>query len=104
MNRSVIILAALAISGCVSNSHEPKILKKVYPVYPYYAVSHRIEGVVKFNYDVDSNGKVSEMRIIESTPDHLFDDAVISAVSKWRFEQGVPANNLKSVIIMKIQK
>jgi len=44
------------------------------------------------------------MRIIESTPDHLFDNAVITAVSKWRFEKGKPARNLPMTVKLKVQK
>ncbi|WP_263056851.1 TonB family protein [Pantoea agglomerans] len=108
MYRYMLILAVLVVSACSTYSpvkvEQPKPLRQDRPDYPYYAVKNRIEGMVKFNFDVDAEGRVSQMRIIESTPDHLFDNAVISAVSKWRFEKGKPARNLPMTIKLKVQK
>jgi TonB family protein len=42
------------------------------------------------------------MRIVQSTPDHLFDDAVIRAVNKWRFEKGHPAKNIPMKVVMRV--
>ncbi|WP_312209694.1 energy transducer TonB [Pseudescherichia sp.] len=74
------------------------------PAYPIYASKNGISGVVRFRYDVDAQGKVSQMRITQSSPDHLFDDAVIRAVAKWRFEQNKPAKNLSMTVYMKAAK
>lgn len=108
MYRYLIILVVLVVSACSSYSpdkaEQPKPLRQDRPIYPYYAVKNRIGGMVKFNFDVDAEGRVSQMRIIESTPDHLFDDAVITAVSKWRFEKGKPAKNLPMTVKLKVQK
>lgn len=108
MNRCMLILAVLTVSACstssLSKTEQPKPLHQDRPAYPYYALKNRIEGMVKFNFDVDAEGRVSQMRIIESTPDHLFDNAVIPAVSKWRFEKGKPANNLPMTVKLKMQK
>lgn len=106
MFKSLPIILSLALMGC-SASHDgkaimPKPLQMEKPVYPYYANKNHIEGKVKFFFDVDAQGKVSEMRIIESTPEHLFDDAVIRAVSKWRFEKGHPTKNIPLIIEMRI--
>ena len=108
MYRYIMILAVLVVSACSTYSpvkvEQPKPLRQDQPVYPYYAAKNRIEGIVKFNFDVDAEGRVSQMRIIESTPDHLFDNAVITAVSKWRFEKDKPASNLPMTIRLKVQK
>ncbi|KJV26105.1 TonB family protein [Pantoea sp. SM3] len=106
MYKSFHIILSLALMGC-SSAHDgkvrmPKPLQMEKPVYPYYAYKNHIEGKVKFLFDVDAEGKVSEMRIIESTPEHLFDDAVIRAVSKWRFEKGHPTKNIPLIIEMRI--
>ena len=97
MYKTVPFILTLALVGCSSHSTDkvfPKALRMDRPAYPYYAFKNRIEGKVQFSYDVDAQGKVSEMRIIQSTPDHLFDDEVIKAVRKWRFEKGHPAKNI----------
>ena len=108
MYRYIVILGILVVSACSTYSpvkvDKPKPLRQDRPVYPYYAAKNRIEGMVKFNFDVDAEGRVSQMRIIESMPDHLFDDAVITAVSKWRFEKGKPARDLPMTVKLKVQK
>jgi TonB family protein len=106
MFKSLPIVLCLALTACSTAHHEevkmPKALKMETPAYPYYAYKNHIEGKVKFVFDVDAEGKVSEMRIIQSTPEHLFDDAVIRAVSKWRFEKGHPAKNLPMNVVMRM--
>lgn len=110
MFKSFPLIFSLALVGCsastpiVKNVQAPKILHMVKPAYPYYAVKNRVEGKVSFVYDVDAEGKVSEMRIIESTPDHLFDDTVIRAVSQWRFEKGHPTKNIAMRIVMRVNQ
>ncbi len=108
MYRYIVILGILVVSACSTYSPvkvaQPKPLRQDLPVYPYYAAKNRIEGMVKFNFDVDAEGRVSQIRIIESMPDHLFDDAVITAVSKWRFQKGKPARDLPMTVKLKVQK
>lgn len=106
--KALIVLAALILSACGTtlekNTNAPKPISMDKPAYPFYASKNGISGVVRFQYDVDAQGKVSEMRIIKSVPDHLFDEAVIRAVAKWRFEQNKPAKNLPMTIYMKVAK
>ena len=35
--------------------------------------------------NVDEKGNVTEVRIIKSSPQHVFDNAVIRALSQWKF-------------------
>ena len=105
MFKVIPIILTLALSGCTTssaNKAHPKALRMDKPDYPFYAAKNHIEGKVQFFYDVDAQGKVSEMRIVQSTPDHLFDDAVIRAVNKWRFEKGHPAKNIQMNVVMRV--
>ncbi|BDH45814.1 hypothetical protein TUM12370_18580 [Salmonella enterica subsp. enterica serovar Choleraesuis] len=108
MEKILMTIAVLILMGCAGGHKKhvdkPRIIHKELPVYPYYAAKNHIDGVVVFNYDVDAEGKVSEMRIIKSTPDHLFDDAVVKAVAKWRFERNKPAQNMQMTIKLKIRE
>lgn len=70
----------------------------VRPSYPYYAWSHHIEGYVKFAFDVNAEGKVSEMRILQSAPRGLFEPYIIAAVSQWRYEKNKPVKALTMTI------
>nr|WP_314420408.1 TonB family protein [uncultured Erwinia sp.] len=107
MSRLITLVLTLALTSCSAPPHNPdlpKPLSQARPDYPVYAFTHSIEGKVSFDFDVDAEGKVSEMRITESVPDHLFDDTVIRAVSQWRYEKGKPAKNLHMTVQLKINK
>lgn len=67
-------------------------------------MANRIEGFVMVKYDVGSDGKVSKMWIMQSEPQHLFDQSVISAMSKWRFEKDKPYQGMRKRIQFKLPK
>lgn len=108
MLRMLLIIIALLLSACAPRAEKkveaPEVISMPKPTWPIYAFANRISGFVKFEYDVDAEGKVNGMRIFESVPDHLFDDAVINAVAKWRFEKNKPIKNRQMTIVMKINQ
>jgi protein TonB len=53
------------------------------PVYPDFAVSARIEGVVVLEATVGRDGRVEDVRILRSVP--LLDQAARDAVLQWRY-------------------
>ena len=46
----------------------------------------KIEGSVKVRFTIDSDGKVVESSVVQSTPERVFDRAALAAVKRWRFE------------------
>jgi protein TonB len=70
----------------------PRAVVKMPPVYPYKAREQGVEGTVQVKILVREDGSVGEVQIIESRvtggPRETFDDSVINAVQKWRFEAG----------------
>ena len=56
------------------------------PVYPKRAMINRVAGEVTVEYTVNQDGSVSNARVLDSKPGHLFDQAVLSAVSHWHFQ------------------
>jgi protein TonB len=65
----------------------PRARAQVSPQYPTEAKSHGLTGKVTVEFVVDEGGRVLAPRIVEST-DHIFNEAAIRAVAKWRFEPG----------------
>jgi protein TonB len=61
---------------------------KTPPVYPYKARQDGVEGVVQVKIKVLQDGSVGEVLIVDSRPKDVFDDAVLAAVPRWRFEPG----------------
>jgi len=108
MKIPLLLIASLLLSACASSPPDaadmPKQIKRVRPPYPYYALSHHIEGYVRFAFDVDAEGKVSEMRILQSEPRGLFEPYVIAAVSQWRYEKHKPVKDLQMTIRFRLQQ
>lgn len=64
-----------------------KRTKYVSPVYPRAAQRARLEGTVVIEMIIDTNGRVQELRILQSVPG--LDDAAIQAVRQWQYEPTV---------------
>jgi periplasmic protein TonB len=63
---------------------QPKLLRKVNPVYPELALQARATGVVVLDAEVDMRGYVRKVTLKQSAP--LFDAAAIAAVKQWRYQ------------------
>jgi protein TonB len=70
-----------------------KIVKRVTPVVPN-GVARKTSGYVLVRFNVSESGRVTEVVVLESTPQGVFDEAAMDAVRKWiyepRKENGVP--------------
>ncbi|OBU02712.1 energy transducer TonB [Morganella psychrotolerans] len=66
---------------------DPKALSRADPVYPARARSLGKEGTVRARFDVDENGRIQNIDIIEATPKNMFDREVRQAMRKWRYEK-----------------
>lgn len=62
---------------------EPRI--KFFPQYPAEAAAQKIEGYVTLTFRVSKDGSVQNLKVTESSPPQIFDEAALAAVSKWSF-------------------
>jgi protein TonB len=67
----------------------PRPVVKVQPVYPLRARHQGVEGVVQVKILVKEDGTVGEVLIMDARPPDTFEEAVLVAVPRWRFEPGV---------------
>lgn len=58
----------------------------VQPTYPLAAVIKEQEGFVVVEFSVRENGTVSNPVVIDSFPEHIFDDAALHAVTRFKFK------------------
>ncbi len=79
---STMIAAPTAFAG----SDQLVAKKRSAPVYPRGAERRKIEGHVIVTYNVETDGKVSNIAVAEAVPEGVFDDAAMKAVSKWKYE------------------
>jgi protein TonB len=56
------------------------------PDFPDAARRSHKSGYIVVSYTVGVDGKVGNVRIVESTPHGVFDHAVLSTLARWRFE------------------
>ena len=58
------------------------------PIYPMRARRKGLEGWVKVRFIVNEQGRVENIKILESRPGKIFDNSVSHCVSAWRFSPG----------------
>jgi protein TonB len=79
----------------------PRKIKDVRPVYPQGALSDQARGTVVIEAVVDTDGKVSDAKVIQSVP--LLDQSALDAVRQWEFVpsrlNGVPVAVIITVIV-----
>ena len=71
------------------------------PEYPRRAVRLGVEGTVRLEFDVDTDGSVLDPYVVESNPQGVFDRAAIKAVRKFLYEP--PTYNGTSVKVNNVQ-
>jgi TonB family protein len=77
----IFILSVPLVAGA-----ERAIKSRIAPVYPEVAKKLHIEGLVKVEATVDSDGKVVDVKTLSGN--HLLATAAEEAVKKWRFATG----------------
>ena len=77
--------AAASAASPPSNDAEVIPLNEVLPVYPNNARRRGIEGYVKLAFTITTEGKVENVRVLESSPANIFDREARRAAVRWRF-------------------
>ena len=90
MRISLTLLAALlslALTACVPSAYVPPILRASGELeYPAEASKAGTTGSVTVAYDIEVDGKVTNIHVIDSDPPAIFDEAAMEYVSSWRFQ------------------
>jgi TonB family protein len=64
-----------------------RVLKKhVEPIYPRLAQIKQLVGSVTMRFTVNEDGSIGDIEITKSTPEQVFDDAAVTALSQWQYE------------------
>lgn len=90
--KKVLVLLSLMLTlvGC-STTREIhgsffEVVSMKNPTYPSYAAKNGIEGFARLVFDILPNGSPSNIEVIQSEPEGIFDKAAIDALSKWKFK------------------
>jgi protein TonB len=81
---------------------EPRLIRRVEPIYPQLAVDANIRGTVILEAVVAADGLVAEVKVLRSVH-RLLDEAAIKAVRQWQYEplilNGIPERFLLTVVL-----
>ena len=86
-------LVSLAVVGAwqapviAANSQQSEAtpIVRINPSYPTTAAEQGIEGQVTLSFSITTDGKVSDVEVVESQPQGVFDEAAVAALQKWRY-------------------
>ncbi len=70
----------------VSRASGPVAIHRVSPEYPRRARMSEAQGWVELEFSLKSNGRVRDVKVIDSSPRRIFDRAARRAMKKWRFD------------------
>jgi len=69
---------------------QPKSVTRVDPRYPIEAMRDGQSGWVLAVFDILADGSTANARIVGSSPKGIFDDAVLAAIGRSKFEANSP--------------
>lgn len=75
----------------------PRKIVDARPVYPEIARAARVEGTIIMEAVLDTNGRVTQLRVLKSVP--LLDLAALDAVRQWRYTPSLYGGHAVSVLM-----
>ncbi|WP_372881739.1 energy transducer TonB [Psychromonas sp.] len=61
-------------------------LYRVEPRYPRKALRLKKQGYVLLSFDINEEGRVSNIQVLEAAPEHLFEKEARQALKKWKYK------------------
>lgn len=83
---SFMLLAMLPASISAAEDREMLPVVQVAPQYPLKALRDCLGGTVVVEFTVTVEGTVTDVEILRSIHDGLFDKAAIEAIERWKFK------------------
>ena len=89
-----LILSASHTFAATQGANDVSVIKRALPNYPKYAIKNSIEGAVLINFSIEADGNVSDIEVVASDLDGLFDATAILGVQKWAYSK--PKHKLRN--------
>ena len=103
------LTCTFALLGCASSSYQPfSLISWDDLVYPEEAKQSKVTGTVTVQYDIQVDGTVTNVSVIQSEPPEVFDAEALRHVRSWVFRPAkrdgtaVLTENVESEITFKL--
>jgi TonB family protein len=80
--------AAEATEASEVRATMPRALVRVQPEYPVHEKIRGVTGKVDLQFGIERDGSVTDVRVLQSSPENVFDRVAINALKQWRFAAG----------------
>lgn len=74
------------VMAATQAKEDARPIVRVNPSYPAEAAEQGIEGQVHMRFSITADGKVADIEILDAKPADLFNNAAMTALSKWRYD------------------
>ncbi len=101
-------LGKLGISG--GSDTDPLPLVRIPPDYPPRALERGIEGWVIVRFTITQTGSVKDPQVVDAQPKHVFDEAALRSIVRWRYNpkvengQAVERVGMQTKIVFQLAK
>ena len=75
--------------GSIAIDEEAMPVFRIPPIYPHRAAKRGIEGWVEVEFTITALGTVKNPRVVAASPEGIFDNAALRAISRWKFKPKV---------------
>ena len=79
------------------DTQEPRLVQHIAAEYPHDAARKGIEGSVDVSFTVTSQGKVTDVLVLDAEPSEIFNRSAVAAVRRWKYDpktiNGVPVES-----------
>jgi protein TonB len=67
-------------------THAAVLVRNSPPRYPTGAMRSNQEGWVELTFTITADGSVTDVKVVDAQPRHVFDRAAIDAVTRWKYQ------------------
>ncbi|WP_372942112.1 energy transducer TonB [Shewanella sp.] len=85
--------------GITDVDQPPELLKYIQPQMPIAGRKYKDGGRVLLRLIVEANGLVSQVNVLESNPEKIFDESATQAARKWRFKPAILSGEAVKVFV-----
>lgn len=85
---TAVVFGALMVSSSpvvADSTNSIQVIERVAPDYPRRAAMAGVEGFVELEFTVTSDGRATDIRVIQAEPRRVFDRAATDALGRWEF-------------------